>query len=262
MNNYELLYILPSNMTGIEIKSAFSDIEKEILKMGGKKLETLLDHPFLSKTEMSKEEGSEELKNLPVVKRKLAYAIKKNRFGFYCLFSFSSEGNKLKEIDKYLEMNKNILRHFILQANPMSKEELALLQKLFARKKAEQEKESKKEEARTNKETEKEDDKKVLKTEEKKGEDAMPQEVTEKEDEVKKEEAEREIAPQKIDKEKNDDKKEEKVKKKIAPQKTKKEEGKKEDEKEDKNKKVNKKKKIKLEDLEDKLDEILEDTMI
>jgi ribosomal protein S6 len=130
-------------MTGEEIKSAFEDIEKEILKMGGKKLETLLDHPFLSKTEMSKEEGSEELKNLPVVKRKLAYAIKKNRFGFYCLFNFSSEGNKLKEIDEYLKMNKNILRHFILQADPMSKEGLAQLQKLFARKKAEQEKESK-----------------------------------------------------------------------------------------------------------------------
>ncbi|MCK4592517.1 30S ribosomal protein S6 [Candidatus Parcubacteria bacterium] len=238
MNNYELLYILPSNMTGAEIKSAFRDIEKEILKIGGEKLETLLDHPFLSKTEMSKEEGSEELKNLPVVKRKLAYVIKKNRFGFYCLFNFSSEGNKLKEIDKYLKMNKNILRHFMLQANPMSKEELAQLQKLFARKKAEQEKENKKEETKTAEEQKKKDDRKILKTEEKKKKEIMPKEDIEKKDEIKKEKADEKITPQELEKEEG--KKKEKEEKGASK----------------------KKKKIKLEDLEDKLDEILEDSMI
>ena len=251
MNNYELLYILPSNMTGKEIKSAFGDIEKEISKMGGEKLETLLDHPFLSKTEMSKEEGSEELKNLPVVKRKLAYAIKKNRFGFYCLFNFSSEGNKLKEIDKYLKMNKNILRHFMLQADPMSKEELAQLQKLFARKKAEQEKESKKEEAKTAEEQKKKEERKISKTEEGKKEKIIPKEDIEKKDENKKEKTDEKIAPQELEKEegKKDEKKDEK-----------KEEEK--DEKKEEEKKESKKKKIKLEDLEDKLDEILEDSMI
>ncbi len=243
MNNYELLYILPSNMTGEEIKSAFGDIEKEILKMGGKKLETLLDHPFLSKTEMSKEEGSEELKNLPVVKRKLAYAIKKNRFGFYCLFNFSSEGNKLKEIDKYLKMNKNILRHFMLQADPMNREGLAQLQKLFARKKAEQEKESKKEEAKTAEEQKKKDERKILKTEEGKKEKIIPKEGIEKKDEDKKEKTDEKIAPQELEKE------EEKKKEKK-------------EEKKEEEKKESKKKKIKLEDLEDKLDEILEDSMI
>jgi len=243
MNNYELLYILPSNMTGKEIKSAFGDIEKEILKMGGEKLETLLDHPFLSKTEMSKEEGSEELKNLPVVKRKLAYAIKKNRFGFYCLFNFSSEGNKLKEIDKYLKMNKNILRHFMLQADPMSKEGLAQLQKLFARKKAEQEKESKKEEAKTAEEQKKKEERKISKTEEEKKEKIIPKEDIEKKDENKKEKTDEKIAPQELEKEEG--KKKEKK-----------------DEKKEEEKKESKKKKIKLEDLEDKLDEILEDSMI
>ncbi|MCK4891726.1 MAG: 30S ribosomal protein S6 [Candidatus Pacebacteria bacterium] len=239
-------------MTGEEIKSAFGDIEKEILKMGGKKLETLLDHPFLSKTEMSKEEGSEELKNLPVVKRKLAYAIKKNRFGFYCLFNFSSEGNKLKEIDKYLKMNKNILRHFMLQADPMSKEGLAQLQKLFARKKAEQEKENKKEEAKTAEEQKKKDERKILKTEEEKKEEIIPKKDIEKKDEDKKEEADEKITPQKSEKEE--------VRKKEKAEEGKGEEEKKK--KEEERKESKKKKKIKLEDLEDKLDEILEDSMI
>ena len=245
MNNYELLYILPSNMTGKEIKSAFGDIEKEILKMGGEKLETLLDHPFLSKTEVSKEEDTEELKNLPVVKRKLAYTIEKNRFGFYCLFNFSSEGNKLKEIDKYLKMNKNVLRHFILQADPMSKEGLAQLQKLFARKKAEQEKENKKEEAKTIEKTEKEDSKKISEIENKK-EKIIPEEnIREKDKDTKG--TDKKIAPEKSD---------EKDKEEIPEEKEEKEE------EESKKKKVNKKKKIKLEDLEDKLDEILDNPVI
>ena len=248
MNNYELLYILPSNMTGKEIKSVFGDIEKEILKMGGEKLETLLDHPFLSKTEVSKEEDTEELKNLPVVKRKLAYAIEKNRFGFYCLFNFSSEGNKLKEIDKYLKMNKNVLRHFILQADPMSKEGLAQLQKLFARKKTEQEKENKKEEAKTIEKTEKEDSKKISEIEDKK-EKITPEENTRRKDEDIKGTDEK-IAPEKSD---------EKDKEKVSEEKEEKEEDKKE---ESKKKKINKKKKIKLEDLEDKLDEILDNPVI
>ncbi len=248
MNNYELLYILPSNMTGEEIKSAFENIEKEILKMGGKKLETLLDHPFLSKTETSKEEDSEELKNLPVVKRKLAYAIKKNRFGFYCLFNFSSEGSELDEINKYLKMNKSVLRHFILQADPMSKEGLAQLQKLFARKKSEQEKENKKEEAKTIEKTKKDNDRKILKTEEKKEEKITPKEDIEKKDIGKKE---------KTPKEKTLKLEEEKKEEKITP-KEEKNEAKEEEKKETKKKK----KKIKLEDLEDKLDEILEDSMI
>lgn len=239
MNNYELLYILPSNMTGKEIKNTFEDIEKEISKLGGEKLETLLDHPFLSKTETSKEEDSEELKNIPVVKRKLAYTINKNRFGFYCLFNFKSEGIKVKEIDTYLKMNKIVLRHFILQANPMSKEELARLQKLFARKKAEQEKESKQEKEAKAKEKEAKNNKKESKVEEKKEENKSAK--------IEKETKKEKVAETKEETvETKEEKKEEKA--------IEKEEGK-------ETKKVNKKK-IKLEELENKLDEILEDSVI
>ena len=244
MNNYELLYILPSNMTGKEIKSTFLDIEKEVLKIGGKKLEILLNHPFLLKTEMSKEEGSEELKKLPVVKRKLAYSIKKNRFGFYCLFNFSIDGNNLKEIDKCLKANKNILRYFILQSDPMSKEKLIQLQKLFARKKAEQEKEKRKEEAKTAEKMKAKDERKISKIEEK-------ETLAKKEKEIMSKE--------------NIKKKEEKTNKQIISKETVEKGNKKQEEKEEKEEKTiikKKKKKIKLEDLEDKLDEILEDSMI
>ncbi len=256
MNNYELLYILPSGMTGIEIKSVFEEIEKEIKALGGEKLEALLDHPFLLKTEISKEEGSEELKSLPVIKRKLAYPIKKNRFGFYCLFNFKSAGADVKEIDKYLKTNSRILRHLLLQADPMTKEELAQLQKLFARKRAEQEKEIKKEESQAAKEEREKDNRKVLRERK----EAVEKKTEKREEEVKKEakeeipavpERKETIIPEKEIREEKVKEKENKEEKETAKE-------------QQKEKKVasKKKKKIKLEDLEDKLDEILEDTMI
>jgi len=264
MNNYELLYILPSGLTGIEIKSVFEEIEKEIKGLGGEKLETLLDHPFLLKTEISKEEGSEELKNLPVIKRKLAYPIEKNRFGFYCLFNFKSEGTNVKEIDKYLKTNSRILRHLLLQADPMTREGLAQLQKLFARKRAEQEKESKKEESQTAKEEREKENRKVLREKA----EAAGKKIEKKEIAplIKKDEEEAPATPDIKEREKEKEK--EKVivpEKKAKEEKIKKEEEKKETAKEQPKEKkttTKKKKKIKLEDLEDKLDEILEDTMI
>jgi ribosomal protein S6 len=224
MKNYELLYILPLSMSGKEIRSSFLEIEKNIKKMKGEMLETLIEHPFLIKTEVSKEEESEELKDLPIIKRKMAYPIKKNRFGFYCLVNFSSEPKNIKEIDNYLKMNNEVLRHIIIQEDPMSKENLEQLQKLFARKKAEEEKKERKEKESDNK---KEESKKIA--------------LKKKEEETKTETI------------KEGTKKDEKKEKKEEIEKTSKEE---------KEKTTKKKSKIKLEDLESKLDEILEDTII
>ncbi|MCK5466467.1 30S ribosomal protein S6 [Candidatus Parcubacteria bacterium] len=243
MNNYELLYILPVNMAGKEIKNVFLEVEKNILKMGGEKLETLLDHPFLIKTEVSKEEESEELKDLPIVKRKMAYYVKKNKFGFYCLFNFSSEPENLKEIEAYLRMNNNVLRHLITQADPMSKEERKELEKLFTRKRAEQEKEKGRE--RKEKKDVKKEEKKVEK-EIKKPQEIKIAELPTKEEfkkiEEKAEKVEREDEKKDVEKEIKKDDPKEKNKQKETESK--------------------KKKKMKLEDLEDKLDEILEDTNI
>lgn len=226
MKNYELLYILPANLTSEEIKSNFEEIESNIKKSGARMLETLLDHPFLVKSEISKEEESEKIKNLPVTKRRLAYAIKKNRFGFYCLANFASEPEKIKEIDNYIKMNNAVLRHIIIQADPMSKEELKNLQKLFAAKRAEQEKERKEVEEKERRVEIKKDMEKIKEKKETKEKIKEIKEIKE----IKKEE--KETAEEK-----------EKMKKKGKTGKE-------------------RKKKIKLEDLEEKLDKILEDTII
>jgi len=237
MNNYELLYILPASMTGEDIAKNFEEVKKNVEKLGGKMLTTLLEHPFLTKAGLSKEEESEEVKNLPVVKRKLAYSINHEKFGFYCLVNFEAEGKKIKDIDEYLRLNNNVLRHIISQEDPMTQEELERLQTLFARKKAEQDKEEaestksktvregvKTIEKKTESEKEKEDIQKEIATEEKVEVEVEKEEIVE--EEVV---AEEKVEPKKEEKEK---------------------------------KTAGKKSKIKLEELEDKLDEILEDTIV
>lgn len=244
MKNYELLYILPSGMTSKEIKENFLEIKENIIKLKGEMLETLLNHPFLLKSEISKDENAEELKDLPVTKRRLAYPIKKNRFGFYCLVNFKSDPENINEINNYLRMNRSIIRHLIIQEDPMSKKELEKLQGLFARKRAEQEKEKREVE-------EKEKREKTKKIEKEK---ALQKKkiIEEKKVAAEKKEIGKEVGKEKV----------EQIKEKLAEKKIK---DKTTEEKEEKTKKeetASKKKKIRLEDLEDKLDEILEDTMI
>jgi len=256
MTNYELLYLLPANLTSKEIADNFKDIRENIEKIGAKMLITLVDHPFLVKAEASKEEETEELKGLTIVKKKLAYPIKKNKIGFYCLVNFSIEGADVHKIDRYLALNSVIMRYIIVQDSPMTQDELALLHKLFARKRAEQEKEEKereKEEKETKEEKKEVRIEKVAPPEEKRKEvEAKEEPKEEKKKEVKKEkkEAEEPKEEKKKAKKEKETSKEEKAEEAEEP----KEEKKKDDRK--------RKKKIKLEDLEDKLDEILEDTMI
>lgn len=251
MKNYELLYILPSSMTSKEIKENFLEIKENIIKLKGEMLETLLNHPFLLKSEISKDENVEELKDLPVTKRRLAYPIKKNKFGFYCLINFKSDPENINEMNNYLRMNRNIIRHLIIQEDPMSKKELEKLQGLFARKRAEQEKEKKEVEEKDKKE----------KTEKIEKERALQKKKVMEEKKVT---AEKKEIQKEIEKEKVEQIKEKIVEKKVKNKITEKKEEKKEKtKKEEKEKTINKKKKkIRLEDLEDKLDEILEDTMI
>lgn len=268
MKNYELLYILPANLTSKEIADNFKEIKENIEKLGAKMLVTLVNHPFLVKAEASKEEEAEELKGLTIVKRKLAYPIKKNKFGFFCLINFSVNGKDLQKIDKYLALNGNVLRSLIVQDNPMTQDELSELHKLFARKRAEQEKEEReikeakeeKKEVKIEKEPIKEVFAKKVEVEAEKKISAETISV-----ETKKKETEMEKVTKETEKAEKKETAETKKTKKETPEEkvkeTKDEETATEPKDDKKKEDKRRKKKIKLEDLEDKLDEILEDTM-
>ena len=260
MKNYELLYILPASETSEEIVKNFQEVQAQIERFGGKILTTLLEHPFLTKAGMSRDEEPEELKVIPIVKRKLAYTIKHEKFGYYCLVNFEAEEKKILDIDEYLRLSSVVLRHIITQADPMSQEQLDLLQTLFARKKAEQDKEEaeQKESASI-----KEEPKRIFKKEpaaeetpEEAAQTKVKTETVEEKAETKEEEVKAEVAP--IKEEAKEEVKEaaKEVKEKKAKETKKEEDAVKED------KKSTRKSKIKLEELEDKLDEILEDTIV
>jgi ribosomal protein S6 len=261
MRNYELLYILPASETSEEIVKNFQDVQKHIEKFGGIALETLLEHPFLTKTGMSRDEEPEELKVLPLVKRKLAYPIKHEKFGYYCLVNFQAEEKKIEEIDEYLRLHSKSLRHLIVQADPMTREQLEQLQTLFARKKAEQDREEAEKESGAKEERkpirrEAEEVKPAPAPEEKKEEEkteeiapeAVPAPAVEEEEKA---EIQEEVKAEPVEETKSEEVKEEKKAKEAKKETEPKEE-----------KKAGRKSKIKLEELEDKLDEILEDTIV
>jgi small subunit ribosomal protein S6 len=48
-------------------------------------------------------------------KRTLAYAIKKKKLGFYCLFLYEGEGTVVNAIEKPLKLNEKVLRYLTVQ---------------------------------------------------------------------------------------------------------------------------------------------------
>ncbi len=47
--------------------------------------------------------------------RKLAYEIKKQNTGFYYVFNFTATAETIKELDRRLGLDENILRHLIIR---------------------------------------------------------------------------------------------------------------------------------------------------
>lgn len=230
MKNYELLYIISPNITPQEVKEVFGEVNKIISDLKGEVLETPKNHPFLrTNAQDQNEEEQQSLAGLLVVKKRLAYPVEKNKNGYYALSNLSLEADKLVEFDKKIKLVKNVLRHLIIHADPMSPEQIKHIERLTAKKKAE------KGGAR------KEPVKNKIKYAERSEKPAVAPAVAKKEpEEVEK------VKPEKVEEEKK------------APE-EKKEEKKKEVEKK---KASGKKEKIKLDDLEKKLDKILDETII
>lgn len=222
MKNYELLYIISSNITPQEVKAVFGEVNDIVLGLKGKILETPQNHPFLrADSQGQNKDEQKSLAGLPVTKKRLAYPVEKNKNGYYVLNNLELETDKIIELDKKIKLVKNVLRHLIIKAEPMSQEEIGRLKQLTERKR--KEKESKKETPKS-------------KTEKPLIGRRAPEKVEEKKEEVKKSPEVPEVKEVKIEKE--------------------------EIEKALEGKKKAKTKKIKLGDLEKKLDKILDETII
>jgi small subunit ribosomal protein S6 len=92
VNYYELMVIFSSTLTDEEEKAQTQQVEELLRSQNGNII--LVDHWG---------------------KRKLAYAIKRQRQGFYEWFYFEVEPGKIAEIDRKLKMSEQVLRFMILR---------------------------------------------------------------------------------------------------------------------------------------------------
>ena len=91
MNNYEMLYIIPSQSTDEEKEALIALVNGIIEKEGGKI------------------ESVERVGN-----KKLAYEIEKKREGFYVLVNFTAETKVPNAVSSLLNITNGIMRHIIV----------------------------------------------------------------------------------------------------------------------------------------------------
>lgn len=100
--HYEILFIIPNRFTDDEAKTVSANVEKIIEENGGKV--TLREYWG---------------------KKRLAYEIKHNAFGYYSLFEFDLEGKNLAKIDTTLRLSLDVLRHQVVVKKPKTAEAIA-----------------------------------------------------------------------------------------------------------------------------------------
>ena len=118
--HYEILFILPNKFTDDEAKTLAGWVEKTLVENGA----TITATEYWGK-------------------KKLAYEIKHNAYGYYGLFEFDLEGKNLAKIDNSLRLSADVLRHQIVVKPKKSAEDLARAKVIRAKidsKKAEAEK--------------------------------------------------------------------------------------------------------------------------
>jgi len=108
--HYEILFIIPNKFTDDEAKIVAEKVGKVITENGGQ-------------ITLSEYWG----------KKKLAYEIKHNAYGYYGLFEFDLEGNLLTKVDQNLRLSVDVLRHQIIVKKAKSAEDLAREQVIRAK---------------------------------------------------------------------------------------------------------------------------------
>ncbi len=92
MTNYEIMFIVKASMEESEIKKTAEELQKLI---NGKKSKVI------EFTEMGR--------------KKLAYPINKELSGFYYVMKVETDHETIKEFDRKVSINENVLRHLIIK---------------------------------------------------------------------------------------------------------------------------------------------------
>ena len=105
MNFYETIFVVRQDATTSQVESLANDYTTVIKDHKGE----------VSKTEFS------GLRNL-------AYPIKKNKKGHFVLMNVSSEPDAIKEIERLMRLNENILRYLSVRVEELDPNPSALMQ--------------------------------------------------------------------------------------------------------------------------------------
>ena len=92
MTNYEIMFILSTQLTDEEKKANVEKVEEVLTNA-----------------------GATEVKTEIMGDRKLAYPIKKKENGYYVLTTFQADGTKFTEIESKLNINESILKYMIVK---------------------------------------------------------------------------------------------------------------------------------------------------
>ncbi len=99
--HYEILFIIPNQYTEEEAKKIIEDVNKLITKEDGK----IIYEEFWGK-------------------KKLAYPINHNHFGYYQLIKFDLDRKNLKELNNLMRLSDKIIRHQIVKIKEQSLEQI------------------------------------------------------------------------------------------------------------------------------------------
>jgi len=92
MRNYEIMFILSTQLTDEEKQAGVAFVEKTLTSGGA--------------TEVKTEIWGD---------RKLAYPIKKKENGYYVLTTFQADGTQFTEIEAKLNINESLLKYMIVK---------------------------------------------------------------------------------------------------------------------------------------------------
>ncbi|MDD3711399.1 MAG: 30S ribosomal protein S6 [Patescibacteria group bacterium] len=108
--HYEILFIIPNKFTDDEAKDIFKKVGQLITSLEGK---ITLENYW--------------------GKKKFAYPIKHENYGYYGLFEFDLERTLISEINTKLRLDNNILRFLIIKKDVKNEEQIKKDQKIRAK---------------------------------------------------------------------------------------------------------------------------------
>lgn len=99
MRDYEMLVVVASQLAEDDLTSSLDQITTYITNLGGAVTQVSKDNPW--------------------GRRRLAYPIRYNgqdvRDGFYALYHFQADTNRIVDLERSLRLNDRVLRHMVVK---------------------------------------------------------------------------------------------------------------------------------------------------